>query len=81
MQSVSVCLDVIKPADFRWKNTYVSRIHAVRHVIYMYIFWSSLVKVQLPSFIIVEYVWQILGREEAFLIPSSMSSPKNVHPE
>ena len=44
----------------------VSITQGVCHVIHIF-FGSSLAKVELPSFIIVGYVWQILGR--GFLIP------------
>ena len=35
MQSLSVFLDIAKFADFRWKNTDVSRTQGVCHVIHI----------------------------------------------
>ena len=50
-----------------------------------YIFWIFLRQgITVPSFIIVEYVWQILGRGGLFTPPphpSSVISPENAHPE
>ena len=44
MQFISVFLDITKDADFRLKNTDVSRTQGVYHVIYIF-FGSSLGKV------------------------------------
>ena len=44
MQSVPVFLDILKIADFLWKNVDVSRTQGVRHLIYVF-FGSSLGKV------------------------------------
>ena len=56
MQSISVFLDIIKIADFQWKNADVSRTQGVFHVIYIF-FVSSLSKgIIVPSFIIAGYV-------------------------
>ena len=41
MQSVAVFPDILKIADFRWKNADVSRTQGVCHVIYVF-FGSSL---------------------------------------
>ena len=46
MQSISVLLDMAKSADFRRKNTDVSRTQGMFHVIHIF-FESSLGKVQL----------------------------------
>ena len=63
--SISVFLDIAKFADFRKKNADVSRTQAVCHVIHI-VFGTSL-GINLPIFIIVGYVWQILGRGGGFL--------------
>ena len=44
MQSISIFLYTAKFADFRWKNSGVSRTHGVCHVIHMF-YGSSLGKV------------------------------------
>ena len=44
MLSIPVFLDVLKIADFRWKNTDVSKTQGVCHMIYVF-FGSSLGKV------------------------------------
>ena len=44
MQSISVFPDIVKFADFWWKNVDVSRTQVVCHVIYVF-FGSSLGKV------------------------------------
>ena len=66
------------PVKKRWcqqKSWYVSR--------YSYIFWIFFRQgVTMPSFIIVGYVWQILGRGGSFCTPPpSVSSPRKAHPE
>ena len=53
---------------FPVKNADVSRIQGVCHVIHM-LFGSSLGKLWLPSFIIVGFVWQILGKGAFLPIP------------
>ena len=68
MLSVSVFLDIIKFADFWWKDADVSRTQGVCNVIHIF-FGSSLGKVQLSSFITVGYVWQILGSWGSFWPP------------
>ena len=80
--SLSVFSDIAKFADFQWKNTDVSTIQGVCHMAHIF-FGSSLGKVWLPSFTIVRYVWQILGRGGGggILPPSSMSSLEKAHPE
>ena len=74
MQSISVFLGITKFADFRWKNADVSRTQGVCHVIHIF-FECSLGKVKLPSFIIVGYLWQILGRGDLFG-PSIREQPR-----
>ena len=37
MQSISVFLDIIKVADFGWKNADASRTQGVRHVISIFL--------------------------------------------
>ena len=66
IQSISVFLHVTKFTDFRWKNADVSRSQGVSYVIHM-IFGSSL-GITVPSFIIVGYIWQILGRGSLFAL-------------
>ena len=61
MESISVFSDIGKFADFRWENADVNRTQGVCQVIHIF-FGSSLGKLKLPSFIIVRYVWQIIGR-------------------
>ena len=61
MQSISVFPDILKTADFQSKNADVSRTQGVFHVTYVF-FGSFLDMLQLPSFINVEYVSQILDR-------------------
>ena len=66
MQSISVFLDITKLADFWRKNANISRSQEVCHVIHIF-FKSSLGKsIAVPGFIIVGYVWQILGRGSLF---------------
>ena len=65
MQSITVFFDITKVADFQWRNADVSRAQEACHV--NYIFFGSFLGVQ--SFIIAEYVWQILWRG-AFATPS-----------
>ena len=84
--AISICISwEAKSADFWWKNADVSRTHSMCHMIHIF-FGSSLGGATVPSFIIVGYVWQILGMG-AFLSPSppppskSMSSPEKAHPE
>ena len=58
IQSTSIFLDITKFADFRWQNA--SWLLQSRD---LHIFWIFLrYVITAPSFIIVEYVWQILGR-------------------
>ena len=78
MESITLFLEIAKFAVFWWKNTDVSRIPGVFHVIHIFFGYSlglgkvSLSKVSVPSFIIVEYVWQILRGGEPFCtLPSS----------
>ena len=56
MQSTSAFLDIAKFADFRWKNADVNTTQGVCDVINVFF------GIYVPSFIIVGYVWQILGR-------------------
>ena len=44
MESISIFLDIVKFADFRWKNADVSRTQGVCHLILIF-FGSSLGKV------------------------------------
>ena len=44
MESISIFLDIVKFADFRWKNADVSRTQGVCHLIHIF-FGSSLGKV------------------------------------
>ena len=60
MQSISVFFDIAKSTDFRWKNADFSRTRGVCHVIH--IFFRSCLVITVPSFIIKEYMWQILGK-------------------
>ena len=46
MQSIPVCTDILKIADFWWKNADVSRTQGICHVIYVFL-GSSLSKVYL----------------------------------
>ena len=55
----SVCLDVRKVADFRWKNADVSKTQDACHMIYIILRSSLGLGLTVPSFIILEYVWQI----------------------
>ena len=58
IQTISVFLDITKFADFRWQNA--SWLLQSRD---LHIFWIFLrYVITAPSFIIVGYVWQILGR-------------------
>ena len=66
MQSISVFLDIAKFAGFRWKYADAS-------------FFG--LGITVPSFIIVRYVWQILGMVGIFVPPPSASSPEEAHPE
>ena len=69
MQSITVFFDITKVADFRWRNADVSRAQEACHE--NYIFFGSSLGAQ--SFIIAEYVWQILWRG-AFATPSLPNS-------
>ena len=61
----SVFLDIAKFTDFRWKNADVSRTQGLCQVIHIFcIFFGE--GITAPSFIIVGYVWQILGRAGLF---------------
>ena len=76
MQSTSEFLDIAKFADFRWKNADVSKTQGMCHVI-LIVFGTSLGKV----FIIVGYMWQIVGMGGPFWTPESVSSPEKAHSE
>ena len=81
MQSTSVFLDITKFSDFRWKNADVSRTQGEGVSRDSYIFWIFFrYGITMPSFIIVGYLWQILGMGP-FCYPPSVSSPKSAHPE
>ena len=58
MQSVSVFLDITKFVDFMSKNADISRRQGMSHVIHIFLGSS----ITVPSFIIIGYVRQILGR-------------------
>ena len=77
MQSISVFPDILKIADFQWKNADVSRTQGVFHVTYVF-FGSFLDILWVPSFINVKYVSHIsdsggLGGGELFGRPSENS--------
>ena len=77
MQSIPVFLDITKAADFQWWCQQNSRGEARDLYIFLFLFMEG---IALPSFIILGYVWQILGRK-AFLALLSMGSPEKAHPE
>ena len=60
MQSIPVFPDILKIADFRWKKADLSKTQVVCHVIY--VFFGSFLGITVPSFINVQYMWQILER-------------------
>ena len=60
---------------FKDSNQVDSRTQGVCHMIYIF-FGSSLGKVKLSSFIIVGYVWQILGRVGLFAPPTIREQPR-----
>ena len=63
MQSISVFLDTIKIADFHWKSELKG---VTRNLYILWIFFRQHITV--ASFLIVRYVWQILGRR-GFFVP------------
>ena len=76
MQSIHIFLDIAKFADFQWKVADVSRTQGVRHVIYMFFGFFLREGITVPSFITVEYLWQILGRGGSFLPPPFREQPR-----
>ena len=77
MQSIHIFLDIAKFADFQWKVADVSRTQGVRHVIYMFFGFFLREGITVPSFITVEYLWQILGRGgELSATPLPWAAPK-----
>ena len=73
MQSISVFLDIAKFSDFRRKMLMSAELKGC--TIWFIYFWIFFVT--MPSFIIVGYVWQILG----FMAPHPWAAPKKPHPE
>ena len=81
MWSALAFLDLTKFSDLRWKNTNVNRTQGLRHVIYIFFWIFSRLDVSVPSFMIVEYVWEILGRGGFFAPTPFLSNSEKVHPE
>ena len=79
-QSIPVFLDIVKLADFRWKNADISKTQGVCHVINRFL---DLLEegVTVSIFFIVGYEWLILGRGGGFWPPPFLSSPKKANPE
>ena len=63
MQSVFVFLDITKYADFRWKKYWYQQNSSgvSRNLYCFWIFFRQGITV--PTFIILRYMWQILGRD------------------
>ena len=61
-------------AVFRWKLADVSRTEGVSHDAYIFVS-SYRLSIVVPSFIIIGYVWHILGRR-VFLLPTICEQPR-----